>query len=288
MEYSPFAAIPTLSIVDAGTIELVKSLGVEIVSSADLYQEVFAFWNQNDVSTHLEAAGKLVSIKDEAFRFIGLRTGRVEEHEVLRFIRDRYSHYGLVSDDGPVVAVNANSGDPHYEPREESRIVIQKGDWVLLDMWARQRGGAYADITWVGYVGYDVPEKYINVFNIVAAARDKAVDFLMESYRKKETIEGWQVDQVARDHIEFLGYGLNFHHRLGHSLGHDVHGRGVNLDNFETKDTRKIAAGCGFTIEPGIYLPDFGVRLESDVYYGDKGPILTTPAQKEIVKIQAI
>lgn len=294
MEYSPFCAIPMNAWVDAGTVELVRKLGKEVVPSADLFQMAYAAWSEEALRAHLRACGMVATTKDAAFAKIGekLTLGEsVTEYTIQQFIRQRFAEHRLVTDHGPIVAVNAHSGDPHYEPSEESAAPIQRGDWVLIDLWAKEDGpnGVYSDITWVGYCGEQAPDKHQRVFNVVRQARDEAVDAVQQAWHDGDTIKGWQADQVARDVIIEAGYGKYFTHRTGHSMGISPtpHALGVNLDNLETHDTRAILPGVGFSVEPGIYLPEeFGVRLEIDVYvHPQGGPTVTTPVQEEIILI---
>lgn len=290
MEYSPLGTIPRASKVDAGTIELVRSLGVEVISSADLLQYATQRWSQAQLSSHLRSADKLGRIVLEAFDRIGQTLAQQPtEYQVAEFIRRRFGEEGLHSADGPIVAVNSHASDPHYEPSPEGSSVIQEGDWVLIDLWAKEthEDGVYADITWVAYVGEEVPEKHLEVFQIVTTARDAALKYLDGSARHGITLQGHQVDRLAREYIARTGYGDYFTHRLGHSIGSEVHGDAVNLDSFETEDTRSILPGICFSIEPGIYLPEFGVRSEIDVYLSEEGPSATTPVQQDIVLIRA-
>ena len=288
MEYSPMAALPRASRVDAGTVELVRSLGAEVVSSADLFQYATQRWNADQLASHRRAAAALGDIVQAAFRYAGERLAAgVTEHQVAQFIREQYAQRGLESPDGPVVAVDAHSSDPHYEPRAEGSAPIVSGSWVLIDLWAREPGdaGTYADITWVGYAGQEIPEQQQWVFETVAASRDAALSAMEQAFREGRTLQGWQVDRVAREMIEWAGMGEFFTHRLGHSLGAEVHADAVNLDNHETHDTRKLIPGIGVTIEPGVYLPEFGVRSEIDVYLSESGPVVTTEVQREVVRI---
>ncbi len=286
MEYYPKAALPTLSWVDAGTVELVRSLGLEVVTSAAMIEAVLGQVSSDALEKHRSAARKLSEIVLDAFRFIGqkARSG-LGELEVCDHIRQRFNHEGLWTDEGPIVAVNEHSGDPHYEPTKLSSRPIDRGDWVLIDLWAKEEDGVFADITWVGYVGENIPKKQQKIFEIVTEARDKALEFIARCHNEGKEAEGWQVDQIARDHIRAAGYGEHFTHRLGHSLGQVVHGYGPNLDSLETKDNRKLREGLAFTIEPGIYLPEFGMRSEVDVYYGQNGPEVTSAIQREVVLI---
>ncbi|MBI2935405.1 MAG: M24 family metallopeptidase [Chloroflexi bacterium] len=286
MEYSPLGELPRASRVDAGTVELVRSLGLRIVSSADLFQYATQRWTPAQLASHRSAARKLSRIVMEAFQHITERlTSGVTEWEVARFIRARYEEEGLTASEGPTVAVNAHASDPHFEPSPGITRPIQRGDWVLLDIWAREEGPAaiYADITWVGYVGSRMPEAHQRVFQAVVGARDAAVEYIQEANRQGRALRGWQVDRVARRFIREAGYGRFFTHRLGHSLGYQVHGDAVNLDSWETRDTRTLLPGLGVTIEPGIYLPELGMRSEIDVYLSVEGPEVTTAVQHEVV-----
>ena len=224
------------------------------------------------------------------------------EYEIAEFIRQCFVEEGLEAADGPIVSVNAHCSDPHYEPAAEGSSVIQPGDWVLIDLWAREANSTvatiadegiaavntsvYADITWTAYVGDQVPERHQQIFDIVIGARDAALKFLEDSFQRGETVQGWQADSVARRFIEERGYGEYFTHRLGHSISYEVHGEAVNLDSFETHDTRRIIPGIGFSIEPGIYLPEFGVRSEIDAFMAETGPFASSPVQREVVLIK--
>lgn len=288
MEYSPRGSLPRVGRVDAGTVELVRALGAQVVPSGDLFQEAALLWSPAQEHSHREAARLLSQIVQEAFAFLGQDlSGALTEWDCARFIRQRFADLGLESPDGPIVAVNSHSSDPHYEPSPSSATPIRRGDWVLLDLWARLRGEdtIYADITWVGYAGGEPPPRYQEVFRIVCQARDTALSALRQAWQKGQLLRGWQVDRIARRVIAQAGYGKWFTHRLGHSLGHTVHGDAVNLDSWETRDTRRIVPGLGFTVEPGIYLPDFGVRSEVDVFFGPHGPEVTTAVQHDIVRL---
>ena len=288
MEYSPRNSLPRVSRVDAGTIELVRSMGPEVVSSADLMQYATQRWSPEQLAGHRRAADSLGRIVNEAFALIGQRLSQhPTEFEIAEFIRRRFSDEGLTTTDGPIVSTNAHCSDPHYEPAQFGSSVISAGDWVLIDLWAREDtpGSVYADITWTAYVGATPPPRHADVFSIVLGARDAALAFLQDRHSLGDSVQGWQVDDVARRYISDRGYGDYFTHRLGHSIYHTVHGEGVNLDNFETHDTRRIIPGLGFSIEPGIYLPEFGVRSEIDAYMSDDGPFASSPVQREIVLI---
>ena len=288
MEYSPRNGLPRVSRVDAGTVELVRSIGPNVVSSADLMQYATQRWSPEQLAGHKRAAEKLGRIVNEAFSRIGQRLADgPTEFEIAEFIRTRFREEGLVTADGPIVSTNAHCSDPHYEPAPEGSSVIAPGDWVLIDLWAREDtpGSVYADITWTAYVGDNPTDRHRQIFDIVLGARDAALSFLQDSFTRGETVQGWQADDVARSYISDHGFGDYFTHRLGHSIYHTVHGEGVNLDNFETHDTRRIIPGLGFSIEPGIYLPEFGVRSEIDAYMSEDGPYASSPVQREIVLI---
>ena len=291
MEYSPMGAMPRASKVDAGTVELVRSLGVEVVSSADLLQYSTQRWGPAQLESHQRSADKLGRIVLDAFDYIGQSLGPTE-YQVAQFIRARFQDEGLHSPDGPIVAVNGHASDPHYEPQREGSSVVAPGDWVLIDLWARstsegrQGDSVYADITWVAYVGEEVPQRHEEVFRVVAGARDAALAYLQRCHSQGTTPLGWQVDRAAREYISSRDYGQYFTHRLGHSISTEVHGDAVNLDGFETEDSRGIIPGICFSIEPGIYLPDFGVRSEIDVYMSEEGPYATTPIQRDVVLIR--
>ena len=289
MEYSPDGALPRVSWVDAGTVEMVKGLGVKVVSSADTVQYATQRWSAADLVSHREAAGRLDTIVQDAFQYIGDRLATPPmEHDVAEFIRSRFREEGMEAPDGPIVAVNEHGADPHFDPTPANSHVIRPGDWVLIDLWARMEGeeNMYADITWTAYVGDAVPSKHREVFDIVVGARDAAVAAIAGHFERRRMPQGWQIDKVARDYIQDAGYGEYFSHRLGHSIGREVHGNAVNLDSWETHDTRRLLPGIATSVEPGIYLPGrFGVRSEIDVYISEDGPVVTTAVQREPVMI---
>ena len=288
MEYSAQSLLPRVSRVDAGTVELVRSLGVQVVSSGDVMQYATQRWSEEKLTGHRRAAAKLGQIVSDAFLYIGIHQGdRPTEFQVAEFIRDRFRQEGLEAADGPIVAVNAHTSDPHYEPEAQGSSAIRRGDWVVIDLWARERApkSVYADITWVAYVGERVPERHQEIFDLVIGARDKALSFLQDSFQEGKPVQGWEADAVARDFITQRGYGEYFTHRLGHSIYYEVHGEAVNLDGFETHDSRRIIPGIGFSIEPGVYLPEFGVRSEIDVFMSETGPYPSSPVQQQVVLI---
>jgi Xaa-Pro dipeptidase len=293
MEYVPGGQLPVMSIVDAGTIEAVRSMGVEVASSADLVQVSVARWSAKAVKTHEKATRGCMKIKDDAFAFIGeaLRAGRtIHEHDVQAFMVERFKEEKLDPKDAPIVAVNEHSGDPHYAPSAAAPRRIKRGDWVLIDLWARVPGeeNVFSDTTWVGTTNDKPSKRELEVFNAVKAARDASVTLAQKAFKSKQPVQGWQLDEAAREQIIAAGFGKFIKHRTGHSLspGPEVHGMGMNLDNMETRDSRRMLAGLGFTVEPGIYTPQFGVRLELNVFVDPKrGPIVTCETQNEIIVI---
>lgn len=278
MDYAPGCVLPVVSRADAGTVELVRSLGVEVVSSADLIQSAVARWSPADLADHEWAASELLASLDAAFLHLQATVDAGQtEHGLQAFLLEEFARRGIETEDPPVVAVNGHAGDPHYEPSASRPTAIRRGDWLLVDLWARLGPGrVYADSTWTAYLGEQAPAKHQKVFDVVIAARDAAIAAI------KPGIEGWRVDRVARDVIAQAGYGDYFVHRTGHSLGRQVHGPGVNLDDYETHDTRTLIEGVAVTVEPGIYLPDLGVRSEVNVVMGAAGPRVTTRLQREI------
>jgi Xaa-Pro aminopeptidase len=294
MQYSPNAAIPYLSRVDAGTVELLRSFGVDIVSSADLVQRFESAWGEEQLAMHDEAARGLYESVMSAFSEIGKRIKAgtsATEYEIQQYILKCFGDRGMFSNDPPIVAVNANSAMPHYGPTREHHSPIKKGDFVLIDLWAKvdRPDSVYADITWTSFVGDKVPDEISKVFQVVRDARDAATDYVKEAFAKGTTIFGWQVDDVCRAVIQKAGYGEYFIHRTGHNIHTEVHGNGANIDNLETKDGRLLIPRTCFSIEPGIYLEGkFGVRSEIDVYVGEREARVTGgEPQKEVVAIMA-
>ena len=292
MQYSPMNDIPYVGLVDCGTVELVRSFGPEVHSSADLVQIFEARWSPEGLAAH-RAAGKVVhKVIRQAFAAIKRSIEEkhpLTEYELQRHMAEWFVVDEIESSDAPIVAVNAHSGDPHYSPREEGSPSIGRGDFVLLDVWGKQKfsDAVYFDITWTGYVGDSVPDKYREIFDVVREARDRAVSFIQKGVRKGNTVYGWEVDDVARKIISEKGYGPYFLHRTGHSIGREVHGNGANMDNFETRDGRRIVPGTGFSIEPGIYLRDFGVRTEVNVHVSENDAEVTGELQQAVVPILA-
>lgn len=292
MEYFPGGGIPTLSRVDAGTLELVRSHGVEVVSSAGLVQRFLCVLDAVQVESHRRALAVLDAAKDEAFARIGEAQRRGEtilETDVQAGILARFREAGLETDHPPIVAVNGHAGDPHYSPSAATPTAVRKGDMVLIDLWARGTGprDAYADITWVGFCGDRPPAKLERIFRIAAEARDAGLDALERAHREGRTLAGFEVDRAVRERIAREGLGDRFVHRTGHSIETRVHGDGANLDDLETHDTRPLVPGLLFSIEPGIYLPEegMGVRTEIDVFLSAEGPKVFSKIQRELVRI---
>ena len=287
MQYSPLCAVPYVAMVDAGTIELVRAQGVEVLSSAELIQEFEACLNEEQFATHLEAGRRVDKICAGAFRFIGERSSTgVNEMMVKDWVLEQFREAGLITDSGPIVGVNGHAGDPHYDPSPETSSPIRPGDFVLIDMWAKldQPGAIYYDITWDGFCGTP-PDRVVNVFETVRDARDSAVKAVVASVEAKREIRGFEVDDAARAYIRDRGFGDRFIHRTGHSIGTETHGTGANMDNLETHDERRILPGALFSVEPGIYLEDFGVRSEVNVFVTRDSASTTGAVQRELVRI---
>ncbi|RPI29189.1 MAG: M24 family metallopeptidase [Acidobacteria bacterium] len=288
MQYSPESAVPYVSKVDAGTVELVRACGAEVVSSADLVQQFETRWTTEQADQHRATAAILTAIVKQAFRQGAAdlsEKGASSELEIQRFMQRRFEEEGLICDSPPIVAVNGNAGNPHYSPSESSYAALRKGDFLLIDLWAKPVGAdaVYADITWTAFYGRTVSEQITEVFDVVRRARDRGVEFLKQSTQSGCYPQGWEVDDAVREVIRAAGYADKFCHRTGHSLGREVHGNGVNFDNLETHDTRSFLPGVACTIEPGIYLDDFGVRSEINVHFGVNGPEVTTPPQTSLL-----
>lgn len=290
MEYSPNGAIPYIGRVDAGTIELLRSFDLDIVSSGDLVQRFAAVWDAEAIETHLQASEKLHRVKDRAFAAIRERMSAsraTTEYDIQQLMTGWLRDEGLVSDSAPIVAAAGNAGNPHYMPTADEHRLIRPGEMVLLDLWAKldRPGAVFADITWVGYTGAHPPERYVKVFETVASARDAAVAVVQRATASGEPLRGWQVDRAAASVLREAGFGAHILHRTGHSLGESVHGNGVNMDDYETHDDRRLLAGTGFTIEPGLYFDDFGVRSEINMLVRERDAIVTGPMQTEIVAL---
>ncbi len=293
MEYSPFNAIPYVSKVDGGTIEQVKSFGVDIKSSGDLISMFDAVWSDDQYKKNEPVSFALTDIVKAAFNYIKENTsaGKVlNEYEVQQFIMNEFDKRDYITDHPPIVGVNENSANPHYAPTKEIHKDINKGDFVLIDLWAQTKDpkAVWSDITWTGYMGDTVPEKYVKIFNIVAEARDAAFDLVDKRFKEGKEVRGYEVDDAARNVITEAGYGDYFIHRTGHSISLTLHGSGAHMDDYESKDERLLLPSTSFSIEPGIYLTgDFGVRSEIDVFITKDGKVIQTGGdrQKEIIPI---
>jgi Xaa-Pro dipeptidase len=289
MQYSPNNLVFTISLVDAGTIELIRGLGKNVVSSGDLVALFEATWSEEQIKTHFAARDAVDAITSAAFQEIGrrVRNGGTTEHQIQQWFMQAFERENLVTDDPPVVAVNANSGNPHYEPRAETAAPIREGDFVLLDVWAKKNipGAVYYDITWTGFIGQAPSDRMREIFQVVRDARDIGVKTVQEAVSAGRAICGWEVDRATRNHIKKSGFGEYFIHRTGHSIGTEVHSNGANMDDLEIHDERRILPNSCFSVEPGIYLPEFGVRLEVDVLVRPKAAEVTGKIQREIVTI---
>jgi Xaa-Pro aminopeptidase len=291
LEYSPRNANPYVSRVDAGLVELVRSFSVEPVSSGDLIQQFEATWDDDQWRMHREAAVHTDAAYNRIWRFIAeaVRTGKnITERSVQQEIERHFAENKLFTDHLPIVAVGSHSGNPHYET---GSAPLKQGDFVLVDLWAKldRPRAVYSDLTRVGFIGTSVLQPYEEVFQIVARARDAAIERVKSAFAKGESLQGWQVDQAARDVIEGAGYGAAFVHRTGHSIGQETHGNGANMDNLETHEERRVLRCTCFSIEPGIYLPEFGVRSEVNVFIDAAGTVHVTggPLQMRVVPILA-
>ena len=289
MEYSPGNNIPYLSRVDAGTIEAIREMGIEVGSSGDLVQRFEAIWTDTAYKTHVAASEKLYEIKDRTFELIRERIrsgGTLNEYEVQQRMVGWYQELGLKVEQ-PNVSAQENAGNPHYMPPRDGSRAIRPNEMVLIDLWGKlpTPGAVFADITWVAYTGAQVPDEFAKAFAAAAGGRDAAVELVRSSAASGADLRGWQVDRACRDVIDRAGYGDLFIHRTGHSLGEEVHGNGVHMDDYETRDDRRLIAGTGFTIEPGVYNDRFGVRTEINMFVGEREATVTGPLQKEIVVI---
>jgi Xaa-Pro aminopeptidase len=292
MQYSPFNTIPYISRVDAGTVELIRSFGTEVVSSADLVQVFEAVWSDEQLETHLYAAKNMREIVDEVVKEVRRRVTdnvAVNEVEIQNFILKQYDARDLTAGHPPIVAINAHSADPHFAPNLDDNLPMRKSDFLLVDMWSKRKlpHAVYDDITWTFFIGSDVPAEHQKIFNVVRDGRDAAIRTAKERFPKDAILYGWEVDDAARQSITKAGYGEYFLHRTGHSIHEEVHGNGANIDNLETQDNRRLMARTCFSIEPGVYLKGkFGVRSEVDMYLSDKEAIVTgLPIQTEVIPI---
>jgi len=294
MQYSPRNAIMYVSMLDAGTMEVLHELGKTIVSSADLVSRFEAVLSDAQIASHYEAQKAIDEILAEGFREIGRRIrpatgspGKATEHDIVQWLSEAMRRADLVWENGPNVSVNANSADSHYEPTEAGAKKIHDGDFVLIDIWGRKDrpGTCYYDITWTGVVGREPSEKEKEVFEVVRNARDAAVKAVKDAFYRKEPIAGWQADDAARAVIDEAGYGKYFTHRTGHNISNTLHGNGANLDNLETHDERLILPNTCFSVEPGVYLKQFGIRSELNMITTPERAAASGRVQQELVRI---
>ncbi|MDT8324196.1 MAG: M24 family metallopeptidase [Bacteroidota bacterium] len=290
MQYSPMNNIPYVSIVDAGTIELIRSFGVEVVSSGDLVGQFEAHLSMQDWESHKVAGEIMQMVKDETFKEVARRIRAGEnprEVEIQHFMHDLMRENGMTWEDGPIVAINEHAADPHFEPTEENSFAMKEGDLLLLDLWAKkdEPGGIYYDITWMGFIGTEVPERIEKIFAVARDARNTGLKMVQDRYAAGQEVAGWEVDDAVRKVIVDAGYGEYFVHRTGHNIGLEVHGNGGHIDNLETKDERRILPGTCFSIEPGIYMEHekLGFRTEIDVFVTDEGAVEVTGAIQDNV-----
>ena len=290
MEYSPGCAIPYVARVDAGTIELVRNAGVEVVSSGDLIQRFSTIWDTDAIATHRHASDKLYRVKDLAFEAAArrLRDGiATTEYDIQQLMAGWFRDEGLTSDADPNVSAGENSGNPHYLPTATAHRPVRAEEVLLLDLWGKldRPGAVFADITWMGYTGRTVPERFANAFGAIRDARDAGIGLVQEAIRAGRDLRGWEVDRAASSILHAAGYGDRILHRTGHSLGESVHGNGVNMDDYETHDDRRLLPGTGFTIEPGVYFDDFGVRTEINMIVSPHDAAVTGPLQTEVLAL---
>ena len=289
MQYSPNNAVFYISLVDGGTLELIRGLGKNVVSSGDLVALFEATWTEEQIQSHFAARDAVDKVTAEAFREIGhrVRNGGTHEHQIQQWFLEAFRREGLVADHPPIVAANKNSGNPHYEPQAETSAAIREGDPVLLDVWAKKDkpDAVYYDITWMGFVGKAPSDRLRQVFEVVSGARDAGVKTVQDAVAAKKVMAGWEVDRAVRGHIKNAGYGEYFIHRTGHSIGTDIHANGANMDDLEVHDERQILPNSCFSIEPGVYLPEFGVRSEVNVLVRQHAAEVTGKIQREIVII---
>jgi Xaa-Pro aminopeptidase len=289
MQYSPENAIPYVGLVDAGTVELVRSFGVNVLSSGDLVSEFEAVLTDEQIASHYVARDAVDRITAEAFKVIGqrVRNGGTHEFEIAQWVSEAFRRENLISHDTPIVGVNSHSGDPHFEPRADRSQQMKEGDFVLLDIWAKTKeaNSCYYDITWTGFIGKSPTDRQQEVFRIVRDARKLGSETVVKAFAGGRKLAGWEVDKAVRDFIRDKGYGDKFIHRTGHNISSSIHGNGANIDNFETKDEREILPNTCFSIEPGIYLPEFGVRSEINVLTRPGKAEVTGRQQEELVLI---
>lgn len=283
MEYSQ---IPYVSFVDGGTVDLIRSFGPKVVSSADYLPHFTAVLTEQEIQSHLRAAKALDQIVEKMWAWVGNFLGKITEYDLQQKIMEEFHQRNLITDHPPIIGVGAHSADPHYEPQKTGSSLIQKGDWILIDLWAKEKGGIYGDITRVGVAQNAPTAKQKQIFQLVRAAQKAAASLVKGRFAHKQRIEGWEVDDAARSVIHEAGFGSFFTHRTGHSIGINDHGNGANMDNLEMHDVRPILPGTCFSIEPGIYLPgEFGVRLEFDVLIHLDGIVEITGGEQDEIML---
>jgi Xaa-Pro aminopeptidase len=289
MQFSPNNMIFTVSVVDAGTVDLIRSYGKNVVSSADLIARFEATWNEEQIGSHFAAGHAIDAIMMAVFPEIGhrVRSGGTNEYEIQQWVVEAFRREGLIADGPPIVAVNQNSSDPHYVPTTDHNAPIRERDFVLLDVWGKKNspGAVYYDISWTGFVGRSVPDRIAEIFDIVRRSRDAAVEKVTKAIASGQKLAGWEVDKAARDVLETAGYAKYLNNRVGHSIGTEVHGYGANIDNFESHDEREVLPNTCFSIEPGIYLPEFGLRSEVNMLVRSGSAEVTGRIQEEVILI---
>jgi Xaa-Pro dipeptidase len=287
MQFSPNNLIFNVSLVDAGTVDLVRSLGKNVVTSADLISKLEAVWTEEQISSHFAARDSIDAITTAAFQELGrrLNSGATTEFEMQQWLLEAFRRDNLVSDAPPLIAVNANSSNPHYSPTTECNSPIRRGDFVLFDIWAKKNipNAVYYDISWTGFAGTEVPDRVREIFEIVCRSRDAGIRKVQQAIAAGQRLAGWEVDKASREVIEAAGYGSFFNNRTGHSIGTEVHGNGANMDNFEVRDEREVIPNTCFSIEPGIYLPEFGLRSEINMLIREGSAEVTGMIQQELV-----
>jgi Xaa-Pro dipeptidase len=294
MHYSPMGDVPYVSVVDGGTIDLIRSFGVDVISAQNLIQEFEGLVTEKMFESHRKASPIMHEITKDAFDEIGRKiqaSKKVSEYDIHRFMQKKYRENGLMTDMSPIVGVNEHAADPHYVPTKNNCSEIKKGDLVLIDSWAKfkEEDSIYVDITRMAFVGDKIPSRIQEIWEIVKSARDIGIQYETEKIESSQMCAGWELDKVARDYVEEKGYGQYFRHRLGHSIGRETHGNAVNLDSLETKDTRTLGPFVLHSVEPGIYIPKerIGIRSEVNVYItGKRKVVVTGPKQEEIYKIK--
>jgi len=290
MQYSPRCAVPYVANVDAGTVELIRDLGIEIVSSAELIQVFEARWTPAQLEMHLEAGRQVDQIRADAFEYIrhATRAGQsIDEYGVQQFVMQRFAERGLVTNHPPIVGANVNAADSHYAPPSEGSAPIRSGDLILLDLWAKLNDpdAVYYDITWMAYCGEIVPSRMVEAFTAVVGARDTGIRLVQQAVAERRTLRGFEVDDAVRGHLCACGMDQYIRHRTGHSIGREVHGAGANMDNTESHDDRPVIPWTCFSIEPSLYLPDFGVRTEINLFVDEHDARVTGEMQQEVLRL---